>query len=198
MTTNTCPKARIYIEKPLPDKCLTGNEVCYPKAFSDRVDSPSPRQSAFPRRPAANAAVPETRGRSAGPPHFPFSFMAGLVPAIHALHKPIVKLFPIGVLAVDQPYLPGAGPMLHGSFALPGIEHIFMEFGKDKPPQTVTFGKALDHPSAMLPCPSSEIIGHADVQRAVSAVGHHVNPSAGHHRTPFCESRRGWPEQVRP
>lgn len=79
-----------------------------------------------PPRDLKDFDVPDLHG------HF-HSFVTGLGPVIHALPEAIVKILPIRILSVDQPYLPGARPMLHILFALSCGAHVVLPFSIHEP-----------------------------------------------------------------
>src|SRR5208282_6749844 len=123
--------------------------------------------------------------------------MAGLVPVIHALREPVVKIFPIRILPVDQPHFPGARPVLHILLALSRGVHVIVPFSEYQLLEAIPTSEALDHPYPMLPGSARKIIGYADIQDAVRAVGHDIHP-AGHDGGSLREGSRGWPAQGRP
>jgi hypothetical protein len=66
--------------------------------------------------------------------------MAGLVPAIHVLilsKQRIVEIFPIWIELVNQPHLPGAGPVLDNLFTPYRIAHVVKNFVVDERLETI-------------------------------------------------------------
>jgi len=98
--------------------------------------------------------------------------MASLVPVIHALREPVVKIFAIRILPVDQAHFPGARPMLHILLALSRGAHVIVPFSEYQLLEAIPTSDALDHPYPMLPASARKIIGYANIQDAVRAVGH--------------------------
>jgi len=109
--------------------------------------------------------------------------MAGLVPAIHELHQPVVKVVPTGVHREDQTHFPGSGPMLHVVLQLNRGLDVSMPLRVDEPFQAIPLRKSIRYACSMLPDSTGEIAGHAYVQCAVRAISHDVDPGSIHPRT---------------
>ena len=70
--------------------------------------------------------------------------------------------------------------MLDVLLALYRRSDIFMMLSVDEALQTVPSGEAQDCSDAMFPCSARKVAGDADVESAVGAVRHDVNPSSSH------------------
>jgi hypothetical protein len=79
---------------------------------------------------------------------------------------------------VDEADLPGAGPVLHGCLALDRVADVGEVLVPDEALEAVLPGEALDQTLAVLPRAVGQVVRHAAVERAVTPVGHEVDPSA--------------------
>jgi hypothetical protein len=70
--------------------------------------------------------------------------------------------------------------MLHVPLALYCSPDIFMPFGINEPLKPILPREAVRHSLAMFPHSAVEAAGHADIERSVRSVCHHVNPPTGH------------------
>jgi hypothetical protein len=105
--------------------------------------------------------------------------LAGLDPATHVFSgETVVKVVPIGVIAVDETYLPRTWPVFNVHLALLGEQDFIMPFSIDETLQAVSLGEPLGDAFAVFPGSPSEIDRSADVQRAVRPVCHEVYPTA--------------------
>src|SRR5712692_3595787 len=91
----------------------------------------------------------------------PSSFvMAGLVPAIHELQQPLVKIVPGWVCRQNKPHLPLPRPVLDVLLALNCGGDLKMRLEIDETLQSVPFRKALHQTFAMLPGPTNDVRRH--------------------------------------
>jgi hypothetical protein len=104
----------------------------------------------------------------------------GLVPATHESDEVIVKIIPLRICRENEPYLPGAWPILHVSLKPDRRGDIRTWLGIDEPPQAVAFRKPLDQALAMFPHAMPDMGGNAGVERTVRSAGHYVDPGAFH------------------
>ncbi len=118
-----------------------------------------------------------------------YAVMAGLGPAIHEgaarrlTPSPIQfleEVSPFPVFCVNQPDLPGAGPMLDIALALNRRADILVEFLPDEAFQPVPAREPFDEALAMLVGAPSKVCGDAHVERSVRAIRHDVDPAAAH------------------
>jgi len=86
--------------------------------------------------------------------------MAGLGPAIHDLRVPVLD----GLLALD------------------GVADVLEALVIDEALEPVAAREAVDQPFAMLPHPMREARRDADIEHAVAAIAHEIDPAAFHGR----------------
>ena len=112
----------------------------------------------------------------------------------HTLHQIIVKIPPFGVGAADQPRLPGARPVLNILFALDCGHDVLVPFDLDQSRQFIAAGELAADARSVFVCAACDVVGDADVQRAIRPVGHDVNPATLHGWDcgPRSLRRRGW------
>ncbi len=91
-----------------------------------------------------------------------------------------IKVAPFRIDVPDQPCLPGARPLLDVLLSLDCVCYVFVPFEIDEPVQPVSFREAGYCVRSMLERASDDVVGDADVQRAIWPVGHDVDPSALH------------------
>lgn len=89
-----------------------------------------------------------------------------------------VEVVPVRVADHDRAGLVGAQPALHRGLALDRALDLVMPFVPDKALQPVTAREARQQPLAVFIGPASEVVGHADIERAVRPVRHDVDPAA--------------------
>ncbi len=85
------------------------------------------------------------------------------------------KVVPIGVLALDQVDLPLPMPALELLLASDGGRHVAKYFVSDQRVDAVALCEALDLAVSMLPQPSNEVRGYADVECAVARAGEDID-----------------------
>jgi hypothetical protein len=94
--------------------------------------------------------------------------------------KIIVKIVPIGIRREDQPYFPGARPVLHGLLSLDSRADVGVRLDIDQPFQSVTLCKALDQTLAVFVNPSREVRCYTGVECTIRPVRHDVHPDDCH------------------
>jgi hypothetical protein len=109
--------------------------------------------------------------------------MAGSSPAMttegrSASRQRLVKILPLQVHAMDRLHLPRPRPVLHVLLVLDRIADVVEEREPDEMLEPVALGEAFAEALPMLPGPARQVCRHADVQRAVRPVCHHVDPAA--------------------
>ena len=92
----------------------------------------------------------------------------------------LVQIAPFGIALDDQAGLPGAGIMLDVFLALDRGANVLEEFYVHEEFQSVALGEALGQALAMFPGAAGNVGGDAGVEDSVRAVGHDVDPAAGH------------------
>lgn len=105
-------------------------------------------------------------------------FLGGLpVLRVHADAEHVVEeVAPGGVLLFDEAELPGAAPFLDAAFAGEGVVAGGVGFGPDEPLAAVLLRVAVEGSVAVLEGADLEVVGVADVGRAVAAAGHDAGP----------------------
>src|ERR1700749_2917886 len=93
---------------------------------------------------------------------------------------------------MNESHLPRPRPVLDGLFALDCSPNVIMLFIVDQHLEAMPFGEAIDETLAVLVGSAWEVAGHADIERAVTPVGHHINPATHS----LSKSRRGSPGQA--
>src|SRR5690242_572686 len=94
---------------------------------------------------------------------------------------------------MDQPYLPGPGPVLNVLLPLDGRKHVFVSFDVDQPMQAVVTSETIYQTYLVLGHTSSNVARDADIQRTVWTVGHDVNPVGGHAAQPITRMvKKSW------
>src|SRR3546814_14555030 len=91
--------------------------------------------------------------------------------------QPRCEITPARILPFDQVALPVARPLLHRLLACDYRFHCVGNIVPDEALAAVAFGEAVERAFAMLHDAADVVGGHADVQRAEIAIGHHVNRS---------------------
>lgn len=92
----------------------------------------------------------------------------------------IVEVAPVGVGAADQAQFPLALPFLHRLFARDCADYLIMALGVDQSCQSILHAEFRARAFAMLRDARRQVRGHADIERAVRAVRHDVDPAAFH------------------
>src|SRR5258708_33869897 len=83
-------------------------------------------------------------------------------------------------LGEDETDLPGTWPVLQIFLALDRGADVVVTLGEDEALQAVALGEAVGRALAVLPGAAREVAGDADIDRAVGAVRHNVDPSTPH------------------
>jgi len=78
-----------------------------------------------------------------------------------------IKISPIGILVLNQPDFPIATPLLQFFLSRDGIGDVVINLEPDQLVDIVAFGETVDSFGAMLIGASHNIVGHAEVERAV-------------------------------
>ena len=97
-----------------------------------------------------------------------------------ALRQQPVQVGPARIAFENEPNFPRPWPMLHRLLALDGAKNRLVRLAIDKPIQPVCLGEPVDDSFPMLPNPARYVRGDADIERAVRAVGHDVDPRGPH------------------
>jgi hypothetical protein len=88
--------------------------------------------------------------------------------------------------------------MLDVLFALDRGQDIGVMFGVDEAFQPIPPGEALDEACSVLPRTLCEIAGHANIENAMSAIRHEIDPSTRHRpRLALCRALRNRPRDGR-
>ena len=90
---------------------------------------------------------------------------------------------------MNQSYLPDTWPMLNCLFALDGGPDVVVLLVIDKHLQSVSPGKALNRPFAMLIHTSWKVTWYAHIQRTIASIGHDVDPAT--HASPSLHCHAG-------
>jgi hypothetical protein len=88
---------------------------------------------------------------------------------------------------------PRASPMLYVLLALNGQNDTFISLVVNETLQPLFLGKTLDDSLPVLPGSAEKVGGHADIERAVRAVRHDIDPSVTHDGMLERVDGRGWP-----
>jgi hypothetical protein len=86
-----------------------------------------------------------------------------------------VEICPVGIVFLDQRYLPGARPFLESLLALDRILDLIEGFEINQPGHLMLLGETLGDLQLMLCNAADEVIGHTDVKRATDAAGENVD-----------------------
>ncbi len=97
---------------------------------------------------------------------------------------------------MDESDLPGARPVLQSPLPLDGRGNVVVAFREDEAGQTVPLGEPFDQALSVFPRPARDVVGHAEIERAVGSVGHDVDPASALSHVSMLASR-GCPEQGR-
>ena len=85
--------------------------------------------------------------------------------------NPGIEIFPIRIILLDQPYLPGPIPFLQPLLALDGIFGIVELLVVNQSSDVVFLGETLNQFQPMFGNSTDEIARHPDVQRSVGLAG---------------------------
>jgi hypothetical protein len=98
------------------------------------------------------------------------------LPACHAF----VEIPPFRIVALDQIKLPDSAPLLELLFPKYGVRHCLVEFRVNQLMDAILRGETLDGTRLVFPDSADDIVGHADVERAVAFAGENVHAGAAH------------------
>jgi hypothetical protein len=113
--------------------------------------------------------------------------MTGLDPAIHAdprgsLVERFLEIVPVGIRVKNQSRFPGARPMLDVRLALNGVSDALVKLHVDESLEPVPLCESRHECFTMFIGAACDVGRHAGVENAIRAVGHDVDPAAGHSR----------------
>ena len=118
-----------------------------------------------------------------------------------ASHQLIEEIVPPGIVGKYQINLPRPWPVLQVLLPLYRRSDISMMLGVNNALQTVALGEAEGCPDSMFPSSAREVVGDADIEGTVRAVGYNVDPSSSHGfivRTKSPDCKRGVDGRVKP
>src|SRR5215467_9691402 len=118
--------------------------------------------SSCPGRGAARSGAPQTRDRDGHQPQ-------------RASGTLVRKVTPFRIELLDERNLPRPAPTLQRALSSPGLENGAILFHVDQLVDAVTFSEARDETTFVLGHAPGEVVGHADVERAVAPVGKNVD-----------------------
>src|SRR3546814_2447448 len=95
----------------------------------------------------------------------------------------VVEVLPLGIAALDQPDLLGAGPLLHRLLTLDRAGDFLVGLDMDQARDAVSSCEAGADALPVLPDAAGDVVGDANVKRPVLAAGKDVN-IVGHRNAP--------------
>ena len=101
----------------------------------------------------------------------------------------IEQIPPRRIVAFNQLNLPSALPLLHGLFPGDGFCDVGEFFDVNERLHGIAFGKSVSGSVPMFPDAPSEVIGDANVKRAVSTTGQNINEKPTFHARPKVDPR---------
>src|SRR3546814_8266085 len=93
----------------------------------------------------------------------------------------VVEVLPLVIAALDQPDLPGAGPLLHRLLTLDRAGDFLVGLDMDQARDAVSSCEAGADALPVLPDAAGDVVGDANVKRPVLAAGKDVNIVRHHH-----------------
>jgi hypothetical protein len=95
-------------------------------------------------------------------------------------YERFVKIVPLWIRTVDEPNLPCAGPVFDSLLALNCVPDVIIELGVNQLFQAVAFCESNNQSLPVLKGSSRQIARDADIQNAVTPIGHEIDPATCH------------------